>query len=111
MLSITTVEGQSLLDVAVQCYGNIDGVFRIIQDNDLVGKLIQPGSAASDEVDLCSTVVAGTVIYFDDTAEEYNAVQLAKLAEEFGERPVIIVTGLKAEDFKIHSSVYSAAYA
>ncbi|MBY0244513.1 MAG: hypothetical protein K2Q03_03560 [Sphingobacteriaceae bacterium] len=33
---IHTTANQTLIDVAIQCYGNVDAIFEIIQDNELI---------------------------------------------------------------------------
>lgn len=37
MRQILTVKGQTLSDIAVQEYGNVEGVFQLIADNNLAG--------------------------------------------------------------------------
>lgn len=71
---ITTVKNQSLIDLAVQYYGNVDATLTILDDNQHLG--------ADNEFDLGYAVVAGTQVLIRDTDPIINVKVIETLGGE-----------------------------
>lgn len=74
---------QSLINLAIQEYGNVDAILQIMEDTDLVGHMEQPASL-DDDVDLSYCVVPGFSLAVDTASPYYNAVVLEGLKEDNG---------------------------
>lgn len=72
MATITTVKNQTLIGIAMQVYGNIDGLQELIALNDLEGKMVVPAGTEND-VDVAANLVEGTVLTYNEDSEYMQA--------------------------------------
>ncbi|MFN4249261.1 MAG: hypothetical protein ACK4EY_16155 [Flavipsychrobacter sp.] len=112
MQTIKTVRNQTILNLALQLYGNEDAADELLALNDFTGKMVQPAFLASNEVDLAYSVQEGVTIVYDEASA--NIVQRA-LQELHGDKwktrnGVIIADGLAAADFRVYNNVYNNVF-
>jgi hypothetical protein len=77
MRQITTVSNQTVFDIAVQEYGNVELAFQIIQDNDLAGLNELPAGhelANGCDFDVSYPLKAGLTINIQESLEGENTV-------------------------------------
>ncbi len=89
----TIYEGQSMLDVALEVYGGIEGVFSLIEDNPELSSLddeLYPGQQLL--IDSNRAVDEDIARYYTEKAIRINTKGLA------GEAPVEELTGLISSD-------------
>lgn len=79
MTSYTTLDNQSLIDLAVQLYGNTDAITELINLNDLTGKMELPPTMDSNEIDLAYSLKQNTVILYDENSANVNKAMLQRL--------------------------------
>jgi|WetSurMetagenome_2_1015567.scaffolds.fasta_scaffold01806_17 hypothetical protein len=75
MRQITTVKNQTIFDLAVQEYGNIELAFQILEDNDLSGLNDFPSGHTLTEgcdFDLAYPIKEGVIIEIQDTIDGEN---------------------------------------
>lgn len=79
MPTIKTVKNQSIIGLAVQLFGNVDGFVELIQNNDLLGKMNQLTFVPNDEVDLGYSLFQNADITYDEASEFRDDKELKKL--------------------------------
>lgn len=102
---------QSIINIAIQEYGNIDAIMQIVKDNDLTGNMNQPGFVGLTEIDLGYSLNPDVVLVFDTTSTYYNARVLEGLKEDNGKGVKvkrIIADGLSYK--KIFSSHFTGEF-
>jgi len=78
MQSIKAVKNQSLFDLAIQLYGNIDAVQELLTLNpDLITDY--SGSTSYDDIDLGYPVQAGQTVFYDETSSLRIKTELDEL--------------------------------
>lgn len=85
MKQITTVKSQTVFDLAVQEYGNMEAVFEIINNNpELIGMNDYPDGHSVDETidfDMSFPIKPGVKILIDETSALYNTVIIKQLSK------------------------------
>ncbi|MFN4249051.1 MAG: hypothetical protein ACK4EY_15085 [Flavipsychrobacter sp.] len=112
MQSIVTVDNQSLLNLALQLYGNEDATDELLQLNDFTGNILMPGYIDAAEVDLAYSVKPGVTVFYDETSVMINKKALKELhGDKWQTRDgMVIADGLRASDFKIFNKVFNNVF-
>ena len=105
MGTINTVAGQSIYDIALECYGTTDAVAELLQLNDLGGKMDLPDYVPAGEIDLAFSLLPGVEIIYDETSPLYNAAVVKKLSRMRGR----VITGISAK-YRVFSTVFSTKF-
>jgi hypothetical protein len=77
MRQITTVKDQTIFDIAVQEYGNVELAFQILEDNDLSGLNDFPSGhviISGCQFDLAYPIKTGVVIKIQESLDGENKV-------------------------------------
>lgn len=77
MRQISTVKGQTIFDLAVQEYGNMEAAFQILEDNNLKGLNDFPSGyvrTADMDFDVAYPIRDGITINLQDSLEIENTV-------------------------------------
>jgi hypothetical protein len=83
MRQITTVKNQTIFDLAVQEYGNVELAFQILEDNDLTGLNDFPSGhniSAGCDFDIAYPIKEGVTINIQDPLSGENKI-IAKQLE------------------------------
>lgn len=83
MRTIKTVKGQTITDIALQEYGNIEAVKELLDNNPQLSGMndYEPGSIIDDfcDFDLTIPIIAGVKIYINDDSDFMNRKVLKEL--------------------------------
>lgn len=102
MKTWNTIKGQSLIDLAIQLYGNEDAVTELLSLNDLTGKFELSGPVDADEIDIAFALKENTAVKYDENSALINTQVLLQLAHPlFGLRmqPIATADGINADVF------------
>lgn len=101
MTTYTTVGRQTVANLALQLYGNIDAVRELLLLNDLTDKM-SIGVGTTVEVDISRNLISGTVITYDENSPLRNEQAL----KDLGGR--IVLNQLLPRDYQEESLLYFA---
>lgn len=87
MQSIKTAKGQTLRDMAVQLYGNVDAVSELLRLNNMTGKMQQDEELDADDIDLAAPIVQGTEIIYNETSPLIDKKELKELQASVRNEP------------------------
>lgn len=113
MQSIKTVRNQSILNLALQLYGNEDAVVELLAINDFKGNMVSPGFIKEDEVDIAYSLKEGVEVFYNEVSDLVNKQALVVIhGEKWQERNgLFIADGITKQSLKVHNNIYSDLYA
>jgi hypothetical protein len=74
MQSIKVLSQQSIIDMAMQCYGNIDAIDELIELNPAL-------CSDGNELDISASLLPGIVIYYNEASPLRNQSVINELTE------------------------------
>lgn len=79
MQTIKTIPGQSLINLALQLYGNASAVWELLTLNDFTNQFVLPVEIDQEEIDLGYTLKEGTTVTYDETSPLVDASFLKRI--------------------------------
>lgn len=113
MNTYITVANQSLKNLAVQLYGNVDAVQELISLNTFAGNMDQPGTYKTDEVDIAYSVKKDKSIVYDENSALVNKAILQRLhgGKWITRDGIIITTGYDITSSDVFDDTFSNEFA